>query len=284
MKMFTKILFAFVFLMSTTAFSQVVPNGGFEEWETNQQGGLQPVGWLAPMNSTVTQNVMQVPGNNGEYAAKLEVVEIQGIGAISATLISEPFAVNERYAKLKAYVKGNPVGGDSLYMVVGMYLGEDEVVGGGGAYIAEEVENFTEVTVNIFYDQPDVPDSCIITFVAGNPTGFGTEGTTFTVDDVSLSGIADVGELSPVFDRIGDVYPSPAFSDIAVPFTLKEPDAVSVQVFDMQGRLMISRDAASFGQGSHEIRVNVSGLETGMYMYRLIPSEGTPGSGTFMVK
>lgn len=282
--MFTKILFAFVFLMSTAAFSQVVPNGGFEEWETNQQGGLQPVGWLAPMNSTVTQNVMQVPGNNGEYAAKLEVVEIQGIGAISATLISEPFAVSERYAKLKAYVKGNPVGGDSLYMVVGMYLGDDEVVGGGGAYIAQQVESFTEFTVNIFYDQPDVPDSCIITFIAGNSTGFGTEGTSFTLDDVSLSGVADVDELSPVFDRIGDVYPSPAVSEINIPFTLKEPDAVALQIFDMQGRLLINRTARLFGQGSRLINIGVDDLETGMYLYRLTPTEGAPASGTFVVK
>lgn len=283
MKMFTKLFLAIAFLFSGIITAQNVPNGSFEEWETNMQGGEEPVGWMAPMNSSAFSNILQVPGYDGDYAVELHPINIGG-GVTAAYLFSEPFEVDTRYAKLSGYVKGNPQGGDTLYIVVGMYVGQEDIVGAGAGFFAQTQGNFVPFNINIYYENSTVPDSCIITFFAGNSEGTANPETTFTVDNLSFSGVAGVDELSPVFGSIGSPYPSPASSELTIPFVLNEPDALSLSVFDLQGRMILKREAETFTTGQNEIRLNISNLQSGMYLYMLTPSDGISTSRTFIVK
>ncbi|MFP4469795.1 MAG: T9SS type A sorting domain-containing protein [Bacteroidales bacterium] len=283
MKMFTNFFLAISFLFSGTMIAQNVPNGSFEEWETNMQGGEEPVGWAAPMNSSAFSNILQVPGYDGSYAAEFSPVDLGG--AVPApSLFSDPFAVDQKYGKLSGYVKGSPVSGDTLYMVVGMYIDNENIVGAGAGFFAQTQEDFVPFNINIYYEGTLEPDSCFITFVAGNDDGYANVGTSFVVDDLELSGSTGIGEVSPVLGNIGNAYPSPASTELNIPFELKEPDALSLTVFDLQGRMVLKRNAETFTTGQNEIRLNISNLQPGTYLYMLTPSDGISTSRTFIVK
>ena len=286
MKKLTHALIFIGLIISFSALAQVVPNAGFEEWETNQTGGMQPVGWQAISNSAAFSNVFEVDGYNGGSAAQLVATNIPGVGVLAPSLFSDYFAVEQNYAKLSGYVKGAPVGNDTLYIVVGMYQGNSQLVGAGLAFVAQEVNDFSEFSVNIFYDSKAVPDSCNITFIAGSManTGFANEGTSFTVDELELSGIASVQDMSPVFNEVGQPYPSPADDYINIPFQLAEPDDISVMVVDITGKVVYNRSATLFGTGSNEISLETSRLPVGTYICTLIPSDGRSVTRKFMVQ
>lgn len=286
MRKFTHALVIIGLLIGSSLSAQVVPNGGFEEWETNPSGGMQPVGWMAFANSLAFSNVNEVPGYDGGSAAQLVATEIPGVGVLAPSLFCDFFPVDQNYAKLSGYVKGAPVGNDTLYIVVGMYQGNSQLIGAGLAYVSQEITEFTEFTINIFYDIKAVPDSCNITLIAGSleNTGYANEGTSFTVDEISLSGIADVEELSPVFAEIGKPYPSPADEYIILPFNLNEPDEISIQVFDISGKIVINKPSGYHSMGRNEIRLETSGLTTGTYILSVIPSDGQVSTRKFTVR
>lgn len=287
MKKLTLLLVISTFIFSASIIAQVVPNGGFENWETNQAGGMQPVGWQAVGNSSAFTNVMQVDGHGGGSAAQLTAVNILGVGVLAPSLFSDEFGVDQNYAKMTGYIKGNPVGNDTLYAIVGMYAGGGtELVGAGLAYVTQQISDFTEFTVNIYYNSKADADSCNITFIAGTltNTGFANEGTTFTVDDITLSGIAGIEDVSPVFEEVGKPYPSPATNLIHIPFTLAEPDDLQIMVFDVTGKIVLNKQPKYFGVGSNEFLINTGNLKTGTYICSIIPSDGKNVTRKFMIK
>lgn len=286
MKKLTHVLLFIGLIFGIPTIAQVVPNGGFEEWETNQSGGMQHVGWEAISNSTAFSNVVETGGFGGGSAAQLIATNIPGVGVLAPSLFSNNFAVEQNYAKLTGYVKGAPVGNDTLYIIVGMYQGNSEIVGAGLAYVSQEINDFTEFSVNIFYNAKAIPDSCNITFMAGTlaNAGFANEGTSFTLDEVTLSGIAGVNDLSPVFVEVGQPYPSPADDFINIPFRLGEPDEIALMVVDISGKVVFNRNARLFGSGSNEIKLETSRLTTGTYICTLTPSDGKSVTRKFMIK
>lgn len=286
MKKLTHALIFIGLIISFSALAQVVPNAGFEAWETNQTGGMQPVGWQAVSNSSAFSNVYEVDGYDGGSAAQLVATNIPGVGVLAPSLVSDYFAVEQNYAKLRGYVKGAPVGNDTLYIVVSMFQGNSQLVGAGLAFVVQEINDFTEFSVNIFYDIKAVPDSCNITFIAGSisNTGFANEGTSFTIDELELSGIASVQDMSPVFAEVGQPYPSPADDFINIPFQLAEPDDITVTVVDITGKVVYNRIASLFGTGSNEVRMETSGLPAGTYICTLTPSDGKSATRKFVVQ
>ncbi len=286
MKKFTYIFVIIGFLMGSSLIAQVVPNGDFEEWEDNGTGGMQPVGWLALLNSAAFSNVNEVPGYGGGSAAELLATEFPGIGVISPSLVSNTFPVNQNYAKMNGYVKGTPVGNDTLYILAAM-LSEETIVGAGVAYVTQQINEFTEFEVNITYDVKAQADSCFISLIAGQISDSligATEGTSFTVDELSLSGNVDIQELSPAFAEIGQPFPSPANDYITLPFNLNEPNEISIQVFDITGKIVHNKPPRVYYTGRNEIRIETSNLITGTYFISIIPSDGILTTRKFMVK
>lgn len=285
MKKFTYIFVIIGFLMGSSLIAQVVPNGDFEEWEENGTGGMQPVDWLALLNSAAFSNVNEVPGYGGGSAAELLAVEIPGVGVMAPSLVSEGFAVNQNYAKMNGYVKGTPAGNDTLYILTAMYS-DANIVGAGLAYVNQQIDDFTEFEVNIVYDEKAEADSCIITLIAGQISGnnMATEGTSFTVDGLSLSGNVDIQELSPAFAEIGQPFPSPADDYITLPFDLNEPNEISYQVFDITGKIVHNKPPRVYYTGRNEIRIETTNLITGTYFISIIPSDGILTTRKFLVK
>lgn len=284
MKRFTQTFILMVLVLGLSVSAQVIPNAGFETWEANLTGGQQPQGWQALMNSSVAANVVEVDGYGGGSAAQLVATEIPGLGVMSPLLISEFFIVDQKYAKLKGYLKSAPQGNDTLYIIVGMYSGNDDLVGAGVAFVKQEISDFTEFSINIFYEGDETPEQCLISFTAGKFDGTATEGSAFVIDELSLSELASVNELSPVFSDVGEAYPSPAISKISIPFELNEPDELEIVIFDVAGRLIYSQAKQLYELGNHEFTVLTDDFQSGTYVYSIVPSDGKSVTGKFMVR
>ncbi|NCA86254.1 MAG: T9SS type A sorting domain-containing protein [Clostridia bacterium] len=282
MKKSTLLILAIALITGTSLMAQV-PNGDFETWVPTTSDGEQPEGWMAAFNTATFANIFKVEGRTG-LGAELRVLELPGFGVVAPILITEPFAVNQRHAKITGFLKGAPQGNDSLSIFVGMYTNSENLVGAGVGFVSQTFTTFSPFTVNVFYSGTETPDSCIVSFILGANTSTGTIGSSYTIDDVTFSGIAGQEELSPVFAGVGQAFPNPAASEITIPFELQSADEISVAIFDVSGKLLQRQAAQRFMPGANQIEMNVSDLSTGNYFYTLIPSDGISTSRKFVVK
>ena len=65
------------------------------------------------------------------------------------------------------------------------------------------------------------------------------------------------------------MYPNPVSDQATVSFNLESNANVSYQVFDMTGRMVMSKNVGQFGEGSHQVTINTENLSTGSYILRL---------------
>jgi peroxiredoxin len=85
-------------------------------------------------------------------------------------------------------------------------------------------------------------------------------------------------------DRIIDVYPNPADNFVTIRFGLTEGKTVSLSVWNSLGQETGLNYEEYLGAGEHQVSLNVSELENGLYFYRL-DSESNQGiTGRILVK
>lgn len=268
-------MIVFALAMQLTLSAQIVPNGNFEEWETNYFGILEPLEWEAPFNITGLETVSRVEGHNGGYAAQLNALEFSGFGVIGGMLISFDFPVFDKHPAITGYLKGTLAQTDTLYVLAGFYANDtSELVGLGYNYYIQDFADFTSFQVNIYYPENITPSFGWITFYIGNEDGEASLGSSITIDDIELSPGAGIGEISPVFGTISNAYPNPASSQVNIPFELKEPDNISIVITDLTGRVVYHKMNKYYQQGAHEVNVDLSGISAGTYFYAVIPSDG----------
>jgi hypothetical protein len=83
---------------------------------------------------------------------------------------------------------------------------------------------------------------------------------------------------------VGNPYPNPANSFVNIPFELKEPEEVTLKVYNMQGRLMYSQIDQNFDTGSNEITIDVGEYGAGAYFITLSTSLNSIKTKSFIVK
>jgi flagellar hook assembly protein FlgD len=75
------------------------------------------------------------------------------------------------------------------------------------------------------------------------------------------------------------VYPNPAWAKTTVSFTNTINEQVTVQVYSMQGALVVNLPVKEYTSGQHDIDIDCSTLLAGMYTIRL-----TAGNKVFTKK
>jgi hypothetical protein len=283
MKKFTITLIGLSLFIGLSISAQNIPNGNFETWTTNSNGGITPEHWTAVHNTNEVQDVFKVePGYDSEYAAELKVVSIEG--AIEAALLNfDDIPVDKRYYYLALYYKGSPVENDSLYVSITMSKNGNDV-GEGSVTLSEEQDSFTKLTIQINYSSGDIPDNANIIVASGNKFEYGAhEGTTYILDNFELT------ETSGIYDPVsssflGSAYPNPAIKQVNIPFILAQSQKLSLSVFDMQGHKAFNISDKLFMQGENEISIPISNFITGVYHYTINFSNGITAAGTFIVK
>ncbi len=62
-------------------------------------------------------------------------------------------------------------------------------------------------------------------------------------------------------------YPNPANDKVVVTYSLENTSAVSISIFDIDGKLVMNQIDGSKSKGQHTTEINVADLQTGMYLY-----------------
>jgi hypothetical protein len=99
------------------------------------------------------------------------------------------------------------------------------------------------------------------------------------ITDACTTPAAQVYDADPVHSFIVEVpasltlegnYPNPFNPSTQIRFALPEEMEVSVQVFDMTGRLVATiLEGQSLSAGSHELSFDATSLSSGMYVYKV---------------
>ena len=78
------------------------------------------------------------------------------------------------------------------------------------------------------------------------------------------------GEGTPAEFAIDGVYPNPTARQATVAFDLAEGSDVTLEVYDVLGRLVLRHEAGTLAAGAgHSIDVPTAALGSGTYLYRL---------------
>lgn len=79
-------------------------------------------------------------------------------------------------------------------------------------------------------------------------------------------------------------YPNPFNPTTTISFTLPAPSSVRLQVIDVLGRLVDTRDLGVLPTGDHSIEYDAYGLSSGVYFYRLATETGSQSRKMILLK
>lgn len=84
---------------------------------------------------------------------------------------------------------------------------------------------------------------------------------------------------------LGQNYPNPAGASTIIPLTLNADAKVTVQLFDLMGRLVATPISKNLATGANELTIDRNGLSSGYYIYkvRVVTEEGTSEQSRKMV-
>ncbi|NJB85875.1 hypothetical protein GGR26_001643 [Lewinella marina] len=101
-----------------------------------------------------------------------------------------------------------------------------------------------------------------------------TFGADYIVGSVSepypfFSSTTAVGDVGAIGYELGTNRPNPATGTTVIPFSIPTAQAVRLQVYDLNGRLMTTLADRNFAAGDHAVTVDISAYPTGIYLYRM---------------
>jgi len=89
-----------------------------------------------------------------------------------------------------------------------------------------------------------------------------------------------VNEIKAPEGNVVNVYPNPSSNEVNIVYSLDKTANVSLQLFDVTGKMVSEQNVGSQNSGNHTIRISKSSLHinSGVYFYTLIVNN-TPSSG-----
>ncbi len=99
-------------------------------------------------------------------------------------------------------------------------------------------------------------------------------GNSIYIDDINITGISGI-DAPEVGVQHFDVFPNPVQENTMVSFSLDKSQNVSLQLFDMTGRVVLDMYNGILGEGNHQFPVQTAEkLSNGLYFVRLTTAEG----------
>jgi hypothetical protein len=103
-----------------------------------------------------------------------------------------------------------------------------------------------------------------------------TDDYLISIDDITVTGNGSTFSVEEVTANGGfDVYPNPATENVTFTYDLAKSGTVSLEVYDMTGKMVDRAMAMNQLAGQHTRNYNVSNLASGVYMARLKTATGT---------
>jgi len=122
---------------------------------------------------------------------------------------------------------------------------------------------------------PPVPESAL-TLLGVVATGF-----VFELNPTSMTNVADTPYAS---FSLGSNYPNPFNPSTTIPFTLFDEQAISLKVYDLQGRLVRVLVDGKLAAGDHAIPFYAQALSSGRYVYELRTPAGSQMESMTLLK
>lgn len=99
-------------------------------------------------------------------------------------------------------------------------------------------------------------------------------GNSIFVDDINIAGVNGIDAPEAGIQHF-NVFPNPIQDNTVVSFSLDEPQQVTLQLFDMAGRVVMDMYAGELSAGQHQFPVQTAEkLNSGLYFVRLTTAEG----------
>ena len=102
----------------------------------------------------------------------------------------------------------------------------------------------------------------------------------FSLIEIQASGIENANKNVSVTQN----YPNPVMSTTAFSYTLAQNANVTVEVFDITGRLVMSMEQGNKTAGTHQAIINAENLNSGSYFYTLTAGENKTTKKMVVVK
>jgi hypothetical protein len=262
-------------LLVPAAVRAQIPNPGFENWTSGS-----PDNWatsnVVPVVVPVTQSST---AHTGSSAARGTVVSFY-TSTLAPILQSGPgargFGCTSRPTSLRGYYQFHSVGGDKFATNTILYKGvvAGTVIGNAASANASEVTSWTQFSVPFNYVSSANPDTCIIQIqIVGPVTGSDYHvGSYFLLDDLSFGGVTGV-DGPPASASTATAFlesaPNPFASRTTVAFTLARFSSVTLQVLDLQGRVVATLLDGPLDAGQHQASWDASRHPSGLYWCRL---------------
>jgi hypothetical protein len=64
------------------------------------------------------------------------------------------------------------------------------------------------------------------------------------------------------------IWPNPASRDLTISYTLEDASEISMDILNIAGQMMMSRELGPRGSGSHTETIDVSSFREGLYLLR----------------
>jgi len=149
-------------------------------------------------------------------------------------------------------------GESSKYGVIARYLTDPALEGFGST---TEVHNYS-------YTDKNVAAGVTYSYLLSDVSYDGVEEK--HIDKVVNVTVPENGPAMAQDFKIGAVYPNPFNAAFTIHFTLSEPTAMEIALYDMNGSWVKTLTSAVMPAGAHTIRSNVSELGTGLYFVKVL--------------
>jgi hypothetical protein len=249
-----------------------VPNGGFENWTSGN-----PDNWynsnLTGIGIPVTQ---YTPGHTGICAKGQPVFSAILNDTLPPLLMSgttpgNGFPISQAYATLEFYYQCNLTNADLFSATVVMYDAGNSPIGGGNEDMAASASGWTHKSISIGYSNSNPPAYAQISFTllpdASSSATQPSLSSTFLVDDVSLTGVAAVTEITGG-NNFATVFPNPAKDAVAVSVNNSVNGIADVVVYDLLGNV-VKKFSSAMTTTRYEQKFSVAGLPAGIYPVRI---------------
>jgi|GEM_PF-4959359 len=252
-------LFFAALLYSTLSVAQlVVPNNGFEDWETDSNGIYNPIDWETDNTSDQTSASPVIPGYSGFFSLFLTTYET-GLGAYGNAWTTIPTTLVP--ANINCAVGYQTTGQGQVFVGYILYDNGDIVGTDFWSPIDSQSNGWELIYVDI--NDPGVPITDIRILVTAE-VGDDAMGTAqIQIDEITMETILSVEANEQAQLK---VFPNPATNQLTIDYRGQEDQVDQMRLVDMSGRIVLEEAATT--------RLDVSALSRGRYQLEILTRDG----------